>query len=230
MKLQNLHSWNVSPTEAKRIQEELRQQVQLSDSIDLDQITRIAGVDNAYVRQGAESTAHAVVAVFTFPALEVIETAFGSCPVTFPYIPGLLTFREAPAVLEAFRQITAEPDVVLFDGQGYAHFRRMGLASHLGVILDRPTIGCAKTRLVGHYEEPADEFGAYTPLVDRGEEVGAAVRTRPSHTPLFVSPGNRISIETAVAVVLACCRNNHFMPEPTSIAHNLVTQQAHPQR
>jgi deoxyribonuclease V len=155
-----------------------------------------------------------------------METIFASNPVTFPYVPGLLTFREAPAILEACRKIDVEPDVMLFDGQGYAHFRRMGLASHLGIVLDRPTIGCAKSRLIGRFEEPSQEFGAFSPLVDRGEKVGAVVRTRPGHSPLFVSPGNRITIETAISIVLACCRNNNFMPEPTRLAHNLVTRHA----
>ena len=223
MNIREHHSWDVSPSDARRIQEELRGQLQLTDGIRLQDIRLVAGVDNTYVRSDVGTTAHAVVVTLSFPALEVKQAAFASRPVSFPYVPGLLAFREAPAILDAFRQIEGEPDVVLFDGQGYAHFRRFGLASHLGVILDRPAIGCAKSRLVGQYDEPAREFGAFTPLVDRGEQVGAAVRTRPSHAPLFVSPGHKISVETAVAVVLACCRNNHFMPEPTRLVHELVT-------
>lgn len=176
--------------------------------------------------EASGTTAYAVVVVLSFPALQVVETTFGSAPVTFPYVPGLLTFREAPAVLAACRQTRAEPDVLLFDGQGYAHPRRLGLASHLGLILDRPSIGCAKSRLVGRYAEPARELGASTPLIDRGEEVGAALRTRPSHAPLFVSPGHRVSVATAVQIVLACCREGRFMPEPTRLAHNLVTEHA----
>jgi deoxyribonuclease V len=230
MNIRDLHPWNVSAAEAQHIQEELRARLDLTDTIHLQDVRIVAGVDNAYARQDGGTIAYAVVVTLSFPALEVLETVYGSCPVDFPYVPGLLTFREGPAVLDAFRQTTVEPDVVLLDGQGYAHFRRLGLASHLGVILDRPTIGCAKTRLVGRYEEPAEEFGAHTPLVDKREVVGAAVRTRPGHKPLFVSPGNHISVETAVAVVLACCRNNHFMPEPTRLAHNLVTRHAHPER
>lgn len=120
--------------------------------------------------------------------------------------------------------------MVLFDGQGYAHFRRLGLASHLGLALDRPTIGCAKTRLVGRYDEPAPTFGAHTPMIDRGEEVGAAVRTRRDHAPLLVSPGHKLSIATAVAIVLACCRDDQFLPEPTRLAHDLVTEQAQAHR
>ena len=165
----------------------------------LDAITLVAGIDNTYVTEDGKTTAGAVVVVLTFPEMEVVETAFAWQPIAFPYVPGLLSFREAPAVLAAYADLTVEPDVVLCDGQGYAHPRRFGLASHLGVLLDRPTIGCAKSRLIGEYEEPERVFGANTPLVDRGEVVGAAVRTRPRHKPLFVSPGHKISVETAVA-------------------------------
>lgn len=230
MEIQDLHSWDVSPSEARSLQEQLRPRLQLTDGVRLRDIRRVAGVDNSYIKSGSETVASAVVVVLSFPGLEMLETAFASRNVTFPYVPGLLTFREAPAVLAAFGKIAVEPDVVLFDSQGYAHFRRFGLASHLGVVLDRPTIGCAKTRLIGRYAEPLPEFGASTPLLDKEEQVGAAVRTRPGHAPLFVSPGNKISVPTAVEIVLACCRNNHFMPEPTHLAHQLVTSYARERR
>jgi deoxyribonuclease V len=220
-----LHAWDVSPAEARRIQADLAAQVDLTDAITLEAIETVAGVDNTYVTQDGKTTAGAVVVVLTFPAMEVVETAFAWQPIAFPYVPGLLSFREAPAVLTACADLTVEPDVFLFDGQGYAHPRRLGLASHLGLFLQRPTIGCAKSRLVGEYEEPERVFGAHTPLVDRGEVVGAAVRTRPRHKPLFVSPGHRISVETAVAIALACCRDGAFLPEPTRLAHEVVTQQ-----
>ena len=158
--------------------------------------------------------------------MEPIETAVASRPVAFPYVPGLLTFREAPAVLAACAEVESEPDLLLFDGQGYAHPRRFGLASHLGLVLDRPSIGCAKSRLVGRFEEPERVFGAHTPLVDRGEVVGAAVRSRPRHAPLFVSPGHMLSVETAVALALACCRDGAFLPVPTRLAHAAVTARA----
>ena len=220
-----LHAWDVSPAEARRIQADLAARVDLTDAITLDAIETVAGVDNTYVTQDGKTTAGAVVVVLTFPAMEVVETAFAWQPIAFPYVPGLLSFREAPAVLAACADLTVEPDVFLFDGQGYAHPRRLGLASHLGLFLQRPTIGCAKSRLVGEYEEPERVFGAHTPLVDRGEVVGAAVRTRPRHKPLFVSPGHKISVETAVAIALACCRDGAFLPEPTRLAHEVVTQQ-----
>jgi deoxyribonuclease V len=162
--------------------------------------------------------------VLTFPGLEIIETQVASRPVTFPYVPGLLSFREGPALIDAFRQVQAEPDVVLFDAQGYAHPRRLGAASHLGLALERPAIGCAKSRLVGHYDEPGDAFGDRSMLVDGGEVIGAAVRTRPGRAPLFVSPGHHVSVDSAVEVALACCRNGRFMPEPTRLADRLVRE------
>jgi deoxyribonuclease V len=220
-----LHAWDVSPAEARSIQAELAGRVDLSDAISLDAIDTVAGVDNTYIKEDGKTTAGAVVVVLTFPEMKVIETGVAWQQIAFPYVPGLLSFREAPAVLAAFANLTVEPDVVVCDGQGYAHPRRFGLACHLGVILDRPTIGCAKSRLVGAYEEPERTFGVHTPLVDHGEVVGAAVRTRPRHKPLFVSPGHKISVETAVEIALACCRGGAFLPEPTRLAHQLVTQE-----
>jgi deoxyribonuclease V len=207
------------------IQSDLAGRVELTDGISLDTIETVAGIDNTYVKEGGATTAGAVVIVLSFPGMKVIESATAWTPITFPYVPGLLSFREAPAVLAACAELTTEPNVVLCDGQGYAHPRRFGLASHLGVILDRATIGCAKSRLVGEYAEPERVFGASTPLVDRGEVVGAAVRTRPRHKPLFVSPGHKVSLETAVSITLACCRDGHFLPEPTRLAHELVTRE-----
>ena len=226
MRVRQLHRWDVTSEEAKAIQADLAAHLLLRDAIALADIRTVAGVDNTYVKAGEETTAHAVVVVLTFPELEVIETALATRRVDFPYVPRLPSFREAPAVLAASEQVATEPDVVLFDGQGYAHPRRFGLASHLGVILDRPSIGCAKSRLVGRYEEPERVFGAHTPLVDRGEVVGAAVRTRPRHKPLFVSPGHKVSVEGAVRIALACCRDGGFMPVPTRLAHEAVTARA----
>jgi deoxyribonuclease V len=220
-----LHDWDVSPTEARAIQADLAGRIELTDAITIPEIATVAGIDNAYVKKGGETTAGAVVVVLAFPSLDVVETAVAWMPVAFPYVPGLLSFREVPAILAACADLTIDPDVLLCDGQGYAHPRRFGLASHLGVVLDRPTIGCAKSRLIGHYDEPADVFGASTPLVDRDEVVGTVVRTRPGHKPLFVSPGHKISIETAVAITLACCREGRFLPEPTRLAHEIVTRE-----
>jgi deoxyribonuclease V len=223
MRVSELHRWDVSPAQARSIQSELAERLVLADAISLDAVTTVAGIDNGYVKSDGETIAHAAVVILSFPALEVVETVAAERRVDFPYVPGLLSFREAPAVLAAFDRVTIAPDVLLFDGQGYAHPRRFGLASHLGLILDRPAIGCAKSRLVGTYEEPERVFGATTPLIDRGEVVGAAVRTRPRHKPLIVSPGHKMSIAGAVALALACCREGGFMPVPTRLAHEAVT-------
>ena len=220
-----MHGWDVSPAEARRIQADLAEWVDLNDAISIDALKIVAGIDNTYVTQDGTTTAGAVVVALTFPAMEIVETTVAWQRIAFPYVPGLLSFREAPAVLAACADLRVEPDVFLCDGQGYAHPRRLGLASHLGLFLERPTIGCAKSRLVGDYEEPERVFGAHTPLVDRGEVVGAAVRTRPRHKPLFVSPGHEISVATAVDMVLACCRDGAFLPEPTRLAHEIVTRE-----
>jgi deoxyribonuclease V len=145
-------------------------------------------------------------------------------------VPGLLSFREAPAILDAFRQTRTTPDVVLFDGHGYAHPRRLGIATHLGLVLDRPSIGCAKSKLIGDYEEPERVFGATTPVIHHGEIIGLAVRTRPRHKPLFVSPCHKLSLEMARAIALACCRDGAFLPEPTRLAHETVTAHTRPLR
>ena len=225
MQFTEAHDWDVSPAAARAIQTDLAGQVDVTDAISLDTIETVAGVDNTYLKTDGETSACAVVVTLAFPTMQIVETTVAWRPVTFPYVPGLLSFREAPAVLAACADLTVTPDVFLFDGQGYAHPRRLGLASHLGVVLDRTAIGCAKSRLVGRYEEPGAEMGAHTLLMDRGEVVGAVLRTRPGHKPLFVSPGHKVGVETAVAIVLACCREGRFLPEPTRLAHELVTRE-----
>jgi deoxyribonuclease V len=230
MEIAEPHAWDVTPKEAAAIQREMRERVSLVDAIAVDDIRVVAGVDNTYTRQRKETTAYAVVVALDFATMEVVETSFAVCEVGFPYVPGLLSFREAPAILDAFRGLKTEPDVILFDGQGIAHPRRIGLASHLGVVLDRSSVGCAKSKLVGEFEEPERVFGAQTPLVHRGEQVGVALRTRPRHAPLFVSPGHKLSIPTAVEIVLRCCRDERFMPEPTRLAHEAITEYAREDR
>lgn len=226
MLMHDLHPWDVEPAEARAIQVRLAGEVILEDAVALDKIRTVAGIDNGYTKGAGGTVGHAAVVLLSFPELEPIETAVASRPVTFPYVPGLLSFREAPVVLAACAELRGEPDAILCDGQGYAHPRRFGLACHLGLVLDRPSVGCAKSRLVGAFEEPARVFGAQTTLVDKGEVVGAAVRTRPRHAPLFVSPGHKLSVETATAVALACCRDGGFMPVPTKLAHEAVTRLA----
>jgi deoxyribonuclease V len=163
------------------------------------------------------------VAVLRFPGLDLAEWAWAELPTDFPYIPGLLSFREIPVILAAMERLTLAPDLVLVDGQGIAHPRRIGIASHLGVLLDLPTIGAAKSRLVGRYDEPGPERGDRSPLVHRGEVVGAVLRTRSRVGPLFVSAGHRVSLDTAVGYTLACAPK-YRLPETTRQAHNLAAR------
>lgn len=211
------------PDEARRIQQELRDLVSLRDGVRLGDIRVVAGADAGYAGRGTRTTAYAAVVLLSYPGLDVIETRVAQREVSFPYVPGLLSFREGPALAAAFDMVEHTPDVVLFDAQGIAHPRRLGAASHLGVLLDVPAIGCAKSRLTGQHDEPGEAFGDRAPLVDRGEVLGAAVRTRIGRPPLYVSPGHKVSVETAVEIVLACCRDNRFMPEPTRLADRAVS-------
>jgi deoxyribonuclease V len=224
MQVAELHRWDMRPAEAVEIQRELRGRLRMYDGVELSAIRTVAGADNGYLRRESSTIAFAAVVVFSYPDLELLETQTASCPVEFPYVPGLLSFREGPALLSAFRKVEHEPDVILFDAQGYAHPRRFGAASHFGLILDRPSIGCAKSRLTGRYEEPGPEVGARSPLVDRGEVIGTVLRTRPSRSPLFVSVGHRISLPSAVELALACSRGKSIMPEPTRLADKLVRE------
>jgi deoxyribonuclease V len=164
----------------------------------------------------------AAVAVLRYPELDVLETAIARRPTTFPYVPGLLSFRELPAVLEALEQLREPPDLLLCDGQGIAHPRRLGIASHLGLLVDLPSIGVAKTRLCGMHEEPLNQRGAWTPLWAEGEIIGAVLRTRPGVKPLYISPGHRISLDTAIQLVMACC-TRYRLPETTRHAHRLAS-------
>lgn len=216
MKIPPHPPWDVSPDEAVAIQRMLRDRVSLND--EFDQIKLIAGADSSFSLDG--EIVNAVVVVLTFPGLETIERRSVSRPVTFPYIPGLLSFREGPALLDTFAELENEPDLIFFDGHGIAHPRRLGIASHIGVILDKPSIGCAKSRLIGHYAEPGNEIGSYTPLLVEGNElVGYAVRTRRYVRPVFISPGHKISFQSALRLSLECT-GGYKLPEPVRRAHN----------
>ena len=216
MKYHALHSWDVSPEEARQIQNRLRTQVITADRFGT--INTVAGVDIGLKRD----IARASVVVLSFPELQVVDSVVTESPVRFPYIPGLLSFREIPPSLIAFSQLQTEPDLVIVDGQGIAHPRRFGLASHLGLVLDKPTIGCAKSRLWGRYEEPDLEQGAYTYLTDKDEVIGAAVRTRTNVRVVYVSIGHRISLDSARTWTLACCQG-YRLPETTRHAHNAAS-------
>ena len=178
---------------------------------------RIAGIDIS-VRA---DRALAAVCLFAFPSLELLETATAVRAVDFPYVPGLLAFREVPAILEAYARLSAEPDLLLVDGHGLAHPRRFGIASHLGVELDRPSIGCGKSRLVGEHREPGLRRGCRTQLRHRGEVVGACLRTRGGVRPVYVSIGHRVDLATAIRIVLRCARGFR-LPEPTRMADRVA--------
>ncbi len=214
MKIQRLHSWDLSPAEAVALQRELRERVDVRAPLTSWEL--VAGADVSYTR--FSNLFYAAVVVVRVADGAIVEAQGASGEVHFPYVPGLLSFREAPILLEAFAKVKAEPDAVVFDGQGLAHPRRLGLASHVGLWLDRPCLGCAKSLLTGKYKEPGPQPGALAPLVDAGEVVGNVVRTKARVKPVFVSAGHRIDLPSAVRVVLATCRG-YRLPEPTRQAH-----------
>ncbi|HOQ05720.1 MAG TPA: deoxyribonuclease V [Anaerohalosphaeraceae bacterium] len=218
MQIKHLHSWQVSPKEAASIQSRLAGLVQFCPLP--KRIQTAAGLDCAFSGDGLQMAA--VIVVLSFPQLEVLEVVQAQDKVRFPYVPGLLSFREAPVCLKAAEKLKIRPDVFLIDGQGVAHPRRLGLASHLGLCLDAPAIGCAKSRLCGVYEEPQTEKGSWSPLWVDGQPAGAVVRTRRGVKPLFVSVGHRAVLEEAVDFVLGCCRRCR-LPEPTRLAHQQVS-------
>lgn len=209
------HPWDVSTDEAKEIQHKLRQHVTVA-SLDAEP-EDVAGVDVS-VKSGK---ARSAVVLLSFPDLEPLEAETAEEATLFPYVPGLLAFREGPVVLAALEKLTTSPDVLIFDAHGLAHPRRMGLATHLGVILDLPSVGCAKSRLCGEYAEPGPEKGSWTRLRDGDEVIGAVVRTRDNVSPVFVSVGHRVDLETAVSLVLDCAPT-YRLPETTRWAHRVA--------
>jgi len=217
--LAHTHAWDVSPEQAIAIQERLSQQVIRRNQLGPLQV--VAGVDAGFESGG--SVARAAVVVLSFPQLQVVDNAVASLPTSFPYVPGLLSFREAPAILNALSKLEKMPDLLLCDGHGIAHPRRLGIASHLGLLLDIPAIGVAKSILVGQHDPLAYEADAWQPLLDCGEVVGAAVRTRPGVKPVYVSIGHHLSLETAIKLVLRCT-GKYRLPEPIRQAHHLASQ------
>ncbi|NIQ93221.1 MAG: deoxyribonuclease V [Desulfuromonadales bacterium] len=209
------HKWEMEPSEAVALQKEMAGEIRLQNELP-KALDRVAGVDVSYEKHG--DLFYAGVVVLSFPDLAVVEEASCRQRQKFPYIPGLLSFRELPVVLEAFRSLKSDPDVVLVDGQGIAHPRRLGLAAHLGLWLDRPTIGCAKSRLCGVHDNPGPERGARVPLRDGEETIGQVVRTRDGVKPMYISPGHKVDIETAAEIALAC-GGGYRLPEPTRQAH-----------
>ena len=219
MKDLKLHPWKVTPKEAVQIQTELRKRIEFHDAF--DKVRVVAGADVAFDKQAHKG--YGAVITYSFPGLEEIERKGVKAEIAFPYIPGLLAFREAPILLKAFASLETEPDVVLFDGQGLAHSRRMGIATHMGILLNKPTIGCAKSRLIGAFDEPGTDVGCYSPLLDGKETVGVVLRTRKHINPIFVSPGMHISLENCITLVLACV-DGYRIPKPTREADRYAAE------
>ena len=220
MKIKQLHSWRVDYKKAIQIQENLRELLTFEKYT--GKIQTIAGADVSYDKHSDRFFAGVVVFKLN-KQLELIEEATAVGKARFPYIPGLLSFREAPILLMAFRKLKNNPDIVLFDGQGIAHPRHFGLASHMGLILDKPSIGCAKSRLVGEYGSVENTAGAYSKLIYENKIVGVVLRTKKNTKPIFISPGHRTNLTFAIRIVLkTCC--GYRIPEPTRQAHLLVNK------
>jgi deoxyribonuclease V len=212
-------TWDVTPKQAIEIQKELRQEVRL---VPLRSRPRfVGGCDMSMNRFAQEGFAGFVT--LTYPKLELVDYAVVKDDIHFPYIPGLLSFREIPMLLKAWEKLEKKPDVLLVDGVGYAHPRRVGIATHLGLVLGISTIGCAKSVLVGKYDEPGEEPGSVSYLYDKGEVVGAALRIKANVKPMFISPGHLIMLEESLEIVKSCTRK-HRLPEPTRLAHNTVNE------
>ena len=219
MKINFTYNTITNIPEAKLIQEQLKDRVITKD--DFDKVQYVAGVDVGF-KDNYQIT-QAAVAVLNFPQLELVEKAIAQIPTTFPYIPGYLSFREIPAILEALKKVQITPDLILCDGQGFAHPRRFGLACHLGVLLDLPTIGVAKSLFIGKHQELAPEKGSWQPLIDKGETVGLVLRSRTNVKPIYVSIGHKISLLTAKDYVMNCL-TKYRLPETTRWADKLASE------
>jgi deoxyribonuclease V len=216
MEVRRLHPWDVSEDEAVAIQQRLRALVVRENRFDPAQVRTIAGIDASY-----RDKAYAAVVVLALPDLEIVAQVVAERETSFPYVPGLLAFREAPAVLDAMEKLTTRPDLLMFDGQGIAHPRSLGIAAHMGVYLNMPSIGCAKSRLTGRYEEPGPAAGDVSPLMAGHEQIGVVLRSKPRTNPLFISIGHLIDLPTATSFVLQTLRG-YRLPEPTRQADRLA--------
>jgi deoxyribonuclease V len=212
-----IHSWDLKPAEAAALQSKLARQVVRQSRIRLRDIKRIAGVDAGY----RNKIAYAAVVVLTLTDLKILEAATAARPISFPYIPGLLSFREGPAALQALDKLKTAPDLLMIDGQGISHPRRFGIASHIGLLTGIPSVGCAKTRLLGNYDEPQLERGSTAYLKESGETLGAVVRTRTGVKPVFVSIGHLMDLNDSIRIILESCRG-YRIPEPIRRAHQLA--------
>lgn len=219
MNIRKLHEWNLSAKEAVQLQKELAARVVVEDYFS-EPIQTVAGIDLGY--DAETDTCRAVAAVLKFPELELIETAEAVMPIQFPYVPGLLSFRETPVAIEALKKLQTPPDLILCDGQGIAHPRKFGIACHIGLIADIPTIGVAKSLLVGKFKNLGEKRGSTADLIYKNEKIGVALRTRDGVQPVYVSNGHRISLKTAINYVLQCTPK-YRLPETTRVADNLAS-------
>lgn len=219
MNIKPLHDWNLSPREAIELQKQLAFEVIREDTF-AEPVRTVAGIDLGY--DAKNNTSRAVVVVLSFPDLELIEKSEAIMPVQFPYVPGLLSFRETPVALKALERLENAPDLILCDGQGVAHPRRFGIACHIGIIANVPTIGVAKSILVGKFENLGERRGSLAPLIHKSEQIGVALRTKDKTQPVYVSVGHRISLETAINYVLRCAPK-YRLPETTRLADKLAS-------
>src|SRR6266550_9565083 len=217
-----LHEWNLQPEAAIALQRKLAAKIIRTDQLK-GEVKLVAGVDMALNEE--KNMAHAAVVLLSYPQMEVLERHVYEEPVRMPYVPGLLSFREIPCILGAFARLKQQPDLVMVDGQGIAHPRRLGIASHLGLWLDLPTIGCAKSILTGYHVPLSEEVGSWVPLEANKEVIGAVLRTRAQVKPMIISLGHRISLETSLRFVLDCCKG-YRLPEPTRLADKLSKDNA----
>ena len=218
VRFQLLHDWNLTTSQARDLQNRLALDVCRLGNVVEPRF--IAGIDVSSPRR-ARGMGTAAVVVLEYPGLGLVETQTVHGQIDLPYVPGLLSFREAPLILQAFEKLAHAPDLIIVDGQGIAHPRRLGIAAHLGLFFDIPTIGCAKSRLCGTYQEPAAEAGNFEELTDNGESIGVVLRTKNNVKPLFISIGNKISIEDAIFWIMRCCRG-YRLPEPIRFAHQIA--------
>jgi deoxyribonuclease V len=217
MKTHLNHPWNVTPAEARAIQDQLRGQIRAKNPAGLKRIKHVAGIDISIRHEQAI----AAIVVLDFKTLEVVDYALHTGEVPFPYVPGLLSFRECPAIIAAAKKLKIEPDLLMVDGHGISHPRRMGIAAHVGLLFNKPTIGCAKSRLTGKHDEPYLKAGYYTDLWDKDELIGGVLRTKDNCLPLYISVGHKIELQTALDLVLECGRG-YRLPEPTRRAHQIA--------
>ena len=215
MQINHLHDWTLNPKDAIALQSTLASQVITDTPIDLSTVKLIAGVDVSV----KNNISQAAVVVMTYPEMNIVETIRAQQPTAYPYIPGLLTFREGPVLEEAFSNLQHEPDVFVFDGMGQIHPRKMGIASHMGLWLDKPTIGCGKTHFIGDYSQPGINKGDYSNLTYKGDQLGVVLRTRTNVKPVYISVGHRADLESSVKLIMSVTPK-YRLPRPIRMAHN----------